>query len=69
MGLGLEVLLAKPAASATYTLRNMLGQSVASSIFMGSATRVSTTGLSAGTYLLSVQPAGEAAVTTRVTLE
>ncbi|MGI4864107.1 MAG: DUF3500 domain-containing protein [Janthinobacterium lividum] len=68
-GLGLDVVLAKSAASATYTLRNLLGQTVASSIFMGSSTKVSTTGLTPGTYLLSVQPAGEAAVTARVTLE
>ncbi|RZK45648.1 MAG: T9SS type A sorting domain-containing protein, partial [Hymenobacter sp.] len=68
-GLGLDVVLAKSAASATYTLRNMLGQTVASSLFMGSSTKVSTTGLAPGTYLLSVQPAGEAAVTARVTVE
>jgi len=68
-GLGLDVVLAKSSPSATYTLRNLLGQTVASSLFMGSSTKVSTTGLATGTYLLSVQPAGEAAVTARVTLE
>ena len=68
-GLGLDVLMAQATPSATYTLRNMLGQTVATSLFTGSSTKVSTTGLAAGTYLLSVQPAGEAAVTTRVTLE
>ena len=68
-GLGMEVVMAKATPSATYTLRNMLGQTVASSIFTGTATKVSTTGLAAGTYILTVQPAGEAAVTSRVTLE
>ncbi len=68
-GLGLEVVMAKATPSATYTLRNLLGQTVASSLFTGLTTKVSTIGLAAGTYLLSVQPAGEAAVTARVTLE
>ena len=69
MGLGLEVVLAKPTSSATYTLRNLLGQTVAGSLFTGTTTRIPTAGLAAGTYLLSVQPAGQATVTSRVTVE
>ncbi len=68
-GLGLDVVMAKATPSATYTLRNLLGQTVASSIFTGTTTKVSTTGLAAGTYILTVQPAGDEAVTSRVTLE
>ena len=68
-GLGLDVVLAKTSPSATYTLRNLLGQTVAASLFTGASTKISTTGLVPGTYLLSVQPAGEAAVTSRVTVE
>jgi len=68
-GLGLEVVLAKATPSATYTLRNMLGQTVAGSLFIGTTTRIPTTGLAAGTYVLSVQPAGEAAVTSWVTVQ
>ncbi|RZL02368.1 MAG: DUF3500 domain-containing protein [Hymenobacter sp.] len=68
-GLGLEVVLAKTSPSTTYILRNLLGQTVASSLFSGISTKVATVGLAAGTYVLTVQPAGEAAVTSRVTLE
>ncbi|MGI4742741.1 MAG: DUF3500 domain-containing protein [Janthinobacterium lividum] len=68
-GLGLDVVLAKATPSATYTLRNMLGQTVASDLFTGTATKVSTVGLAAGTYILTVQPAGEPAVASRVTLQ
>lgn len=68
-GLGLDVILVKATPSATYTLRNLLGQTVGSNIFTGTTTKVSTVGLSTGTYLLTVQPAGEKAVTSRVTLQ
>jgi hypothetical protein len=68
-GLGLDVVMAKATPSATYTLRNLLGQTIASQLFTGTTTKVSTAGLAAGTYVLTVQPAGEAAVTARVTLE
>jgi hypothetical protein len=68
-GLGLDVVMANATPSATYTLRNLLGQTVASQLFTGTTTKISTAGLSAGTYVLTVQPAGEAAVTARVTLE
>ena len=68
-GLGLDVVMAKATPSATYTLRNLLGQTVVSQLFTGTTTKISTVGLSAGTYVLTVQPAGEAAVTARVTLE
>ena len=68
-GQGIDVVLAKTAPSATYILRNTLGQAVAQGTFSGSATKVTTTGLAAGTYLLTVQPAGEPAVTSRVALQ
>ncbi len=64
-GQGIDVVLAETttAKSATYTLRNTLGQAVASGSFSGVMAKVPTTGLAAGTYMLTVQPAGEAAVT------
>ena len=68
-GQGIDVVLAKTAPSATYTLRNTLGQAVAQGTFSGSTTKVTTTGLAAGTYVLTVQPAGEPAVTSRVALQ
>ncbi|MGI4823358.1 MAG: DUF3500 domain-containing protein [Janthinobacterium lividum] len=68
-GLGLEVVLAKARPLATYTLRNTLGQTVAASLFTGSSTRIPTVGLAPGLYVLSVQPAGEAALTSRVVIE
>jgi len=68
-GQGIDVVLAKAAKSATYTLRNTLGQTVGSGTFSGLMAKVPTVGLAAGSYLLSVQPAGETAVTSRVTLQ
>lgn len=68
-GLGLDVLLAKFTPSATYTLRNTLGQTVAANTFSGISTKIATLGLAPGTYVLTVQPYGEAPVTSRVSLE
>ncbi len=68
-GQSVSVVLDKVATSATYTLRNTLGQAVATGSFSGIMTQVPTTGLASGTYVLTVQPAGETAVTSRVTLQ
>ncbi len=51
----LHVTLAVPAASASLTLRNVLGQLVSTRIFSGTTTEFNTSGLAAGTYLLMVQ--------------
>jgi hypothetical protein len=62
---GLQVQLATPAASARYTLRTVLGQTIATKSFAGSAVQVSTEGLPAGTYVLSLVADGKAPVTHR----
>jgi hypothetical protein len=62
----LQIKLAKPSTSATCTLRNTLGQQVASQQFAGESTTLATKGLAAGTYVLSVQATGRATVTQRV---
>jgi hypothetical protein len=64
-----RITLAAPAASATATLRNVLGQRVAQRTFAGAATELSTTGLAAGIYLLSVQVAGQAPAVRRMVVE
>lgn len=68
-GQGIKVVLAQTSKLTSYTLRNTLGQAVASGTFSSMLATVPTTGLSAGTYLLTVQPAGESAVTSRVALQ
>jgi hypothetical protein len=65
----LHVVLAAPAASATLTLRTLLGQAVSTQTFGGSSATLPTTGLAAGTYLLTVQVAGQATATRRVVVE
>ncbi|MDO7874712.1 IPT/TIG domain-containing protein [Hymenobacter sp. ASUV-10] len=65
----LQVQLDAPTRSATCLLRNVLGQTVAQQHFSGSRTEVSTTGLAAGTYLLSVQAEGEAPTSRRIVLK
>ncbi|MDO7874443.1 DUF3500 domain-containing protein [Hymenobacter sp. ASUV-10] len=65
-GSSLQVQLETPAASATYTLRNMLGQRLSSGAFSGSSTEVATTGLAIGTYLLSIEVAGQSPMTRKV---
>jgi hypothetical protein len=64
----LHLQLAGPARNATYLIRNVLGQTVAQRRFSGTATDVATTGLAAGTYLLSVQAEGQAPATQRIVL-
>ncbi|MFD2721837.1 IPT/TIG domain-containing protein [Hymenobacter monticola] len=65
----LHVKLAVPAASATLTLYNVLGQVVSTRSFGGSGTEVPTAGLASGTYLLSVQTPGRAPSIQRVVVE
>jgi len=61
--------LAAAATSARATLRNVLGQPVASRSFSGSSTELTMSGLAAGTYLLTVQADGQAPITRRVMVE
>ncbi|MGY3088636.1 hypothetical protein ACVWYF_001676 [Hymenobacter sp. UYAg731] len=65
----LHVALTAPAAKASATLRNVLGQLVATRTFSGSTTELPTTGLSTGTYLLTVQTEGSAPSIQRVVVE
>ncbi|MBH8569003.1 IPT/TIG domain-containing protein [Microvirga sp. STS02] len=65
----LHVALTAPAAKASATLRNVLGQLVATRAFSGSATELPTTGLATGTYLLTVQAEGNAPSIQRVVVE
>lgn len=62
---GLQVKLTKPAATASYTLRNILGQTVTTKSFKGDAVQVSTEGLAPGTYVLSLEADGQEPVTHR----
>jgi predicted outer membrane repeat protein len=64
-----RVTLPAPTAAATATLRNVLGQLLRQRNFGGSNTELSTTGLAPGTYLLTVQVAGQAPVVRRVVVE
>ncbi|MGI4737657.1 MAG: T9SS type A sorting domain-containing protein [Janthinobacterium lividum] len=64
-GSAVQVQLTQPAARATYTLRNVLGQVLQTRTFAGTAASLATGGLPAGTYLLTVE-AGSAPVTSRV---
>lgn len=65
----LNLKLAAATASAQVTLRNVLGQTVATRTFSGSATELPMSGLAAGTYLLMVQAAGRAPSVQRVVVE
>ncbi|WP_216680443.1 IPT/TIG domain-containing protein [Hymenobacter siberiensis] len=65
----LHVALTAPAAKASATLRNVLGQLVATRTFSGSTTELSTIGLATGTYLLTVQTEGSAPSIQRVVVE
>ena len=67
-GGGLHVQL-PAAATGTCTLRNSLGQLVATSSFQGATADVPTAGLAAGSYVLSVQAAGQAPVNRHVLLQ
>jgi hypothetical protein len=64
----LHVQLAQ-AASATVTLRDVLGRELLQQRFSGTGTELSTTRLAAGTYLLTVQVPGQAPATRRVVVE
>ncbi|MDO7873223.1 zinc-dependent metalloprotease family protein [Hymenobacter sp. ASUV-10] len=68
-GTALRVTLAAPAAAATLTLHNMLGQRLARQSFAGRHGELDTQALAAGTYLLTVQVAGQAPVVRRVVVE
>ena len=68
-GQGIDVVLAQTTRSASYLLRNSLGQTVVSGTFSGVMAKVPTGRLSAGTYLLTVQPSGEQPVTSRLMLQ
>ncbi len=65
----LRVALDKPTASATAVLRTVVGKAVAQRAFSGNSTELSTNGLAAGIYLLTVQAAGQVSVTRRVVVE
>ncbi|GAB3829656.1 DUF3500 domain-containing protein [Hymenobacter jeollabukensis] len=64
-GRALQVQLAQSATAATYTLRNTLGQTLASKSFRGDAVQVPTDGLAPGTYVLSLVADGKAPATHR----
>ncbi|MDQ2772713.1 MAG: M12 family metallo-peptidase, partial [Bacteroidota bacterium] len=65
----LHVSLATATSAAQATLRNVLGQLVATRAFGGAGTELPTAGLAAGTYLLTVQAAGRAPSVQRVVVE
>ena len=65
----LNLKLAAPTAAAQVTLRNVLGQTVATRTFSGSATELPMSGLAAGTYLLTVQAAGRGPSVQRVVVQ
>ena len=65
----LHITLAVPAASASYSLHNALGQVVRTRPFGGSAAELPTAGLASGLYLLSVQADGHAPTVRRVVVE
>ncbi|MET4076349.1 reprolysin-like metallopeptidase [Hymenobacter sp. UYCo722] len=65
----MHVTLSAVATSASATLRNVLGQPVATRRFSGLALDLPLSGLAAGTYLLTVQADGQAPITRRVVVE
>ena len=68
-GSSLQVQLLVPAGNATYTLRSLLGQTLATSTFQGSSVAVPTAGLAPGTYTLTVETPSQKAVTSRVQVD
>ncbi len=66
VGNSLQVQLIAPATSATYTLRNLLGQTISTSTFQGSSVAVPTAGLAPGMYLMSIKTPTQVEVTSRV---
>ena len=65
----LHIALATATAKATVTLRTVLGQTVVTRTFSGSTADLATTGLAAGTYLLTVQTEGRAPSVQRVVVQ
>jgi len=65
----LHVTLAVSTTAAHATLRNVLGQTIATRAFSGTVTELSLAGLASGTYLLTVQTAGHAPTVRRVVVE
>ena len=65
----LHVALTTSATKASATLRNVLGQTVATRTFSGSTTDLSMAGLASGTYLLTVQMDGRTPSIQRVVVE
>ena len=65
----LQVQLTSAAKSATYTLRNVLGQTIVTQAFKGNAVAVPTAGLKAGTYVLSLEVDGNSPVTHRFVVQ
>jgi hypothetical protein len=65
----LHVALTSSAIKASATLRNVLGQTVATRTFSGSTTDLSMANLASGTYLLTVQMDGRAPSIQRVVVE
>ena len=65
----LHITLAVSAITASFTLRNVLGQMVVTRNFSGTDTELTTTGLAAGTYLLMVQMDRRAPSIQRVVVE
>ncbi|MDO7873224.1 M12 family metallo-peptidase [Hymenobacter sp. ASUV-10] len=68
-GTAFRVTLPVPVAAATATLGNVLGQQLRQLLFAGSSAELSTAGLAAGTYLLTVQVAGQAPAVRRVVVK
>ena len=65
----MHVVLTAATTKGSATLRNVLGQTVATQAFSGSTAELPTTTLAAGTYLLTVQTEGRAPSTRRVVVE
>ncbi|SFQ71287.1 reprolysin-like metallopeptidase [Hymenobacter arizonensis] len=65
----LNVRLTASTGKAQLTLRNVLGQTIATRSFSGNTTELSTAGLASGTYLLTVQIEGRAPSIQRVVVE
>jgi len=65
----IHVTLTTAAAVGHATLRNVLGQTVATGTFSGKTTEMSTTGLASGTYLLTVQTDSHNPTIRRVVVE
>ena len=65
----LNLRLAATTVLAQVTLRTVLGQTVITRTFSGTATELPMSGLAAGTYLLTVQAAGRAPSVQRVVVE